>query len=322
MADFPTYEFKGDQIIAKNGDITITSGTDFTKIAETADEYFNSLRSEKAHKARKQATHIVTPNGQKATILGHTSSIWDDEITVRFENGQIRHYATSQGEGAQLQYIAEVPVVESKVSSLQEQLGEIYTPSKQGLLSRLNQLEELSYTAKNLIIESKSLDEQNQLNKIALTANHEKQEIKEALEYLTSLDAAIEAPKRAYAAVEQADLGRGDSWLEVVANEMITESDNRDYNKLLQEGPTVLVSSLDDGAIADTKTVREIAIGDILSKTAGYIGQEVEDYRDQYIAAVEVARRKEASLRQHEFAKEASIKEASIEGATDEALFL
>lgn len=322
MADFPTYEFDGDQIVAKHGNTVIANGNEFAKVAETADEYFNALRSEKSKTARKQATHVITPNGMKAQILGRTSSLWDDQITVRFENGQIRHYATSHGDGASLQYVAEVPVPENRVAALQEQIDEMYDHSKQGLVARLNQLEELHHTAKSNILDSKSASEQDQLHKIVLIADHEKQEVKEALEYITSIDEAIEAPRRAYAAVEQISLGRSDNWLEVVANDMIAESEGRDYDKIMQEGPVMLVSSLDEGALQDAGTVREIAFNDIVAKTAGFTGDDVDEYRMRFVAATEIARQKEANTRKHQVAREESIKEASVENATDEALFL
>lgn len=322
MADFPTYEFNDEQIVAKDGETVIASGTEFAKVANAAEEYFGALRVEKANSARKKATHVITPNGMKAEILGRTASLWDDEITVRFENGQIRHFAVSHGDGANLQYIAEVPVAENRVEDLQHKIDEVFTPSKEGLVARLNQLEEIRHTAKTYILESKSASEQEQLHKIALAANHEKLEVKEALDYITAADEAYEAPMRQYAAVEQASMGRSDSWLEVVANDMIAESESHDFGKLMQEGPTLLVAGLDDGAIQDARTVREIALNEVTAKTAGFQGDEVEEYRIQYVAAVEVARQLESISRKQSFAREASIKEAEMEGASDESLFL
>jgi hypothetical protein len=322
MADFPTYEFEGDQIVAKHSGTVVANGTDFAKVAETAEEYFNTLRAEKAKKSRKQATHIITPNGMQAEILGRTASLWDDEITVRFQNGQIRHFNVSHGEGANLRYVAEVPVAENRVQDLQKKVDAIYTPHKEGLIARLNELEEIRHTAKTYILESQSAAEQDQLHKIALSADHEKLEVKEALEYLTSVDEAYEVPTRQYVAVEQASLGKSDSWLEVIANDMANESASQDFDKIMQEGPRLLVAALDDGAIQDASIVREIALGDVQAKTAGFVGSEVDDYRIQYVAATEVARQKEASGRKQNMAREASVKEASMENATDEGLFL
>ena len=322
MPDFPTYEFNGDQIVAKHGDTVIATGSEFAKLASVAEEYFDTLRAEKAKTARTRATHVVTPNGMKGEILGRTASVWDDEITVRFEKGQIRHFAVSHGEGAKLQYIAEAPVPENRIDDLKHKIDAAVNPSREGLLSRLNDLEEIRHTAKTYIMESKSASEQEQLHKIALAAEHEKHEVKEALEYLTSVDEAYEAPKLAYTAVEQASMGRDDSWLEVIAKEMIAESEGRDFNKEMQEGPLLLVASLDDGAIQDAATVREIALNDVLSKTAGFEGDAVEEYRMRYVAAVEVARQREDGLRRQTFAKEASVQESSLENATDESLFL
>lgn len=322
MADFPTYEFEGEQIVAKHAGTVIASGPDFAKVSEIAEEYFTTLRAEKAKTARKKATHVITPNGMKAEILGRTASLWDDQITVRFENGQIRHFTVSHGEGANLQYVAEVPVAENRVEDLQAKADSAFTPSKEGLVARLNELEEIRHTAKAYILESKSASEQDQLHKIALSAEHEKLEVKEALEYLTAADEAYEVPMRAYAAVEQADMGRNDSWLEVVANDMANESEAQDFDKIMSEGPVSLVAALDDGAVQDAATVREIALGEVTAKTAGFVGEEVDEYRMKFVAATEMARQKEASCRKQEMVREASVKEAAMEDVSDDALFL
>ncbi len=322
MANFPTYEFDGDNIIAKNENAVIAKGTEFAKVAQVADEFFDSLRQEQVRQANKRATHVITPNGMRATILGRTASLWDDEITVRFENGQIRHYATSHGEGAELQYVTEGPTKLDRVAALREQMDAPVQPDKKGLLERLNKLEEIRYVATKHIANSKSDAERRDLDTIVLEARQEKREVAEALDYLTSLDAAYAPPRRQYAAIEQADLGHSDSWLEVTASEMVAEAAQRDYEQIMQEGPIMLVAALDDGALADAATVREIAWNDVMSKTAAYQGEAVEAYRMNYVAATEVARRKEAALRQHTLVKAASIQEAALEDGLDEGLFL
>lgn len=323
MADYPTFEYQGDQIIAKHGSQIIASGADFQKVAKTADEYFESLRKARHDKSRESATHIITPNGQKARILGHTQSLWDEEITVRFDNGEIRHYATSHGEGAGLRYIAEAKKSPNNVKDLREKLNEPVEPTMDCLLGRLNRLEEVSHTAHRLILESKSASEQVELDRIVLEASQEKQEVKEAIAHITDrIGEAMTPPKRQYQAVAQADLGHSDSWLEVVASEMIRESESQDFDKLLQEGPTILVSSLELGALGDAGTVREIALNHVTAKTAGFQGEKVEEFRMRFVAAAEMARRKEFSYRAETAKTESLEKEASVEDIADESLFM
>lgn len=323
MANFPTYEFQGDQIVAKDNDTVIASGNEFAKVAHSAQAYFEAIEKEKENKVRKVATHVITPNGLKAEILGRTSSVWDEEVTVRFENGQIRHLAVSHGDGANLKYIREEKEPDNSVMALHSQLDETFIPSQEGILARLNDLEKLVHTAKNKIVASKSQEEQKDLDQIILHASHEKAELGEALEHLAHSNAeAYTFPKRAYEAVEQASMGRDDSWLEVVASEMIAESESHDYDKLLQEGPVRLMASLDDGSIHDAAIVREIAFNDVMGKTAGFAGEEVDNYRMQYVAATEVLRQQEVRTRTRAMSREASVREAAVEGATDESLFL
>lgn len=323
MANFPTYEFEGDTVVAKDDRVVIASGNDFAKVAASADEYFKALQAEKAAKARQSATHVVTPNGLRAEILGRTASVWEDEVTVRFENGQIRHLAVAHGEASGLQFVRESKAPDDSIQRLSAILDDPVINSKEGYLSRINDLEQLIFQAKTKIAKTKSYEDQQKLDNLILQASHEKSEIIEALEHLASTESeAYAMPKRAYEAVEQASLGRDDSWLEVLAREMVAESEERDLDALLKEGPVLLVSSVDDTAIDNAATVREIAFNEIINKTAGFTGEEIENYRLQFVAATEVARQHEARARKSSMAREASVKEAAVENATDESLFL
>ena len=108
----PTYEYHGDTINAVFEGRVIASGTDFAKVSCSAEEYFNCLtkkRKDDEHEAaRKAATHITTPNGAKGEILNRVASLWGEQITVRFENGQIRRFDTMAGD-ERLSYIKEEP---------------------------------------------------------------------------------------------------------------------------------------------------------------------------------------------------------------------
>lgn len=328
MGDYPTYAFDGDTAVAFHGSNVIASGTDLSKVAETADQYFESLRSEQKTRAaeheRQAATHITTPNGEKGVILGRTASIFSESITVRFANGQIRHYDTFVGDGLTFTKEASDDAPKSPVEYFQRKLDEAAEPGHKGLTARLEALDEIRRGASHLAGQGVSIADAQALDRIVLTATAERNEVREALDHLAAVDAeAMVPPTRQYVAVEQAALGRSanDNWLEVVAQDMIAESEAEDFDQLLEEGPTTFVSSIEDGAIGNAGIVRQMASEFIHSKTAAYQGEAVESYRERFVAAAEAARRRELSYRKDVAHKEASVKEASVANVPDEALF-
>lgn len=325
----PTYVFDGTKISAFDGDRVIASGTDYAKVASDAETYFNELRNvrekKNAEAARKSATHVTTPNGQKGVVLGRTSSVFSDEgVTVRFDNGQIRHYDTFVG----LKFSNEADAIpESPVAYFQSRLEEPVVETKAGLTARLNLLDEVRSNASHLAGQGVSYKDALDLHKVVLAANTERFEIEAALDHLNSEDVeAYMPPTRAYAAVEQASMGRSDDWLEVVAKQIIAESEGEDWDQFLQEGPTKFVSSLNDGLIAQAGVVADLALEHVVAKTAAFQGPEVEEYRDRFVAGAELARRRETSLRQEKKSKKAqktAKKEKKLaKQAPDEALFL
>lgn len=323
----PTYASDGNgTVVAFHGNQVIASGTDYAKVAATAEEYFNSLRHEQNKKTeaatRQAATHITTPNGEKGVILGRTSSVFSDTITVRFENGQIRHYDTFVGDG--LKFSKENPnTPSSPIEYFHRKLDEAAAPGKAGLTARLNTLNEVKRGAAHLASQGVSDADGQKLHAVVLAADAERNEVAEALDHLNASDAeAMTAPKQAYQAVEQASLGRGDDWLEVVAQEMVAESEGQDFDKLLREGPVEFVSGLDTGAIANAGVIAGLARDHIVGKTAGFQGKAVEEYRDRFVAAAEQARRQEFTYRT-EVAKETHTKQASVaDNVPDDALFM
>lgn len=324
----PTYEYRDDQVFAVFENRVIASGTDFAKVAATAEEYFNSLDSERKHTekeaARKTATHIETPNGLKGQIISRVEGLWGDEVTVRFENNQIRRFATTASDD--LKYtIKEADAPSNQREALQTMLDEAVIPSRAGLTSRLQQLDTIALEAAQHIAAEFSPVEQAKLHQVVLAADAEKAEVKEALAYLDDVDAENAAPAApVYAAVEQAEMGRAgaDSWLDVTAREMIAESEKEDLDKLLEEEPTKLVSSLDDAAVHNAATVRDIAMAHVIAKTAGFTGDQVNAYRENFVANTESARRRELTYRQENTRQETIVKEAATDAAPDESLFL
>lgn len=327
MAGFPTYAFDDSgKVIAFDGERAIADGTDFERVAAAANEYFDVVRQEHEHKAteteRREATHITTPNGEEGTILGRTSTVFSDHITVRFANGQIRHYETFVGDGLTFSKQAAADAPKSPVEFFQRQLDEAIDPTRAGLTARIETLETIRKNATHLASQGVSYADGQALHQIVLTADAERNEVQEALDYLVAADGeAMTPPKQSYAAVEQADLGHAGDWLEVTAQQMVTESMAVDYDKLTAEGPTLLVSSLDNPVLASADTVREIAQNHIASRTAGFKGEAIEKYRESFVFDTELARRRESLYREQK-TQETVQKEASAPEAPDEALFL
>jgi hypothetical protein len=326
----PSYDYVGNEIIATIDGTEIARGTEFSRVAATAEEYLNDLRKEREKKAaeerRRSATHITTPNGLKGEVLSRVEGIWGEEITVRLENGQHRRYVTAAGIDDVLKYSIEEPdAPKSYREYFERKINEEWTPNREGLLARIEDLDHVRTEASRVASTEASATELNELHKIVLTAEAEMQEVKEALDHLNVVDAENAAPAApVYAAVEQADLGnaKGDSWLDVVANEMVAESEQIDFDKLASEGPALLVSDLDDGALTDAGVVRETALAHVIAKTAGFQGEKVEQFRERFVAAAEGARRRELTYRQENHRREASAQEEVQTQAPDEALFL
>jgi hypothetical protein len=326
--EFPTFVYDGDKMVAFHGNTVVASGTDHQKVAETAEQYFNTLTKQDGEKKeaakRESATHITTPNGDSGTILGRTAGLWSDEITVRFDNGQIRRYATYVGDGIEYSVREAADAPKSPVEALQRRVDEAPEPGRAGLTARLTELDAIRTDAHRLA-STVSYEDQQAIDRIVMTANAEKQEVREALAYLENADAeAMAPPTRAYAAVEQAELGRGasDNWLDVVANQIVAETEGEDFDKLLAEGPSVFAANLETGSLAHSGTVQEMAREFVTAKTAGYQGEAVDEYRNKFVAAAEMARRSELAGRKNELHKEAAAVESSVSDAPDEALFL
>ena len=318
-----SFEFRGDKVFAVFENRVIAAGDDFDDVSKDAEEYLGDVekgREDKdEEKAKKAASHVETPNGLKGTILSRVPGLWGDEITVRLENNQIRRFETTAG----LKFSKEATTEPANHrEALQTVLDRTVTPTREGLIARLRELDAVRIEASTHVA-SAGFSEQQGLNQLVITAGCEMQEVKDALAHLSAIDAENAAPAApVYAAVEQASLGHSDDWLEHVAREMVVESEAQDFEKLLTEGPVVLVSSLDDGAVHNAGTVREIAYNHVVTKTAGFQGDGVQSYRENFVANAEAARRRELTYRKDVQHKEATRKEASTEDVPDEGLFL
>lgn len=328
MSDLiPTYTFDGDDIFAIFDGKVIASGTKMADVEQSAVDYLDSLKTERKKsaeaKAKKKATHIITPNGVKGEILGRTPAVWGEEqVTARFENGRIATFLIHGEEN--VEWVTEKTASYSDPTArLSAVLEEDFDRDRESLTTRIAALDGVVAECKRLIANGAPYHIEVKLDQLKIAADAETHQVKEALEYLESADTeAFKAPE--FKVAEQADMGTGagNSWLDVTAQEMIAETENEDLDKTLQEGPALFVTDLETGALADTGVTRELAVAHIVSKTAGFIGEEIDDYRERFIARVEVARRHELASRKETTQKEAAAKTEVESNAPDESLFM
>lgn len=323
----PEYTFEGSEIFAIHEGHVIASGTDMEKVESDAVDYLENLKGkrdgEDKAKAKKSATHIITPNGVKAQILSRTAGIYGEEISVRLDNGQFATYQTHPED----KYVTEntkTAGATNPVTKLATTLDTDFEHDKISLRARHAELGEVAREAHRLIVAGAPYSVQVELDGIRTAAEVEARQVKEALDHLEDADTESfipSAPFEPQVAI-QADMGHSNSWLDTVSQDMIAESEAVDHNKLMSEGPELMVSDLETPALADTGVTREMAFAHVMAKTAGFQGEEVDAYREQFVARVEQARRTELAERKATTKKEAAVvKEAEVE-APDDALFM
>lgn len=321
--DGTVYAFFEEQVIAK--------GKDFKQVEESAVDYLQHLKLNRDASAKdahiQAATHIVTPNGVKGEILGRTEGMWGEkEITVRFENGRIAKFQAHGGNDENIQYTTEAGDIPSNpIEALEQELNTEVGGDKASLTSRIASLDSIITEASNHLAQGASYSDEQALSKLVTHAEYEKGEAKSALAYLEQCDAENLGYKPpVHTAVEQADLGRakGDSWLDHTVQAMMEETAGIDYDRLLAEEPAQFVAGLETGTLSSQGVVSEIAYSHIVSKTASFTGENVDSYRDIFVAAVEQARRAELSSRKEVAQKVAATEEDDLSRIPDDALFM
>lgn len=329
----PTFVREGNQVLAFFEDRLIAQGTVFAKVEESALQYLEGLTLDKNAKAiehkKARATHIVTPNGLKGEILGNHTGTWGEKlVTVRLENGRIARFEAHAGNDDGIDYqTIEAAAPESALDYLESTLNEVPDGTRESLAARIDSLDQLVVAATEFQHHA-SYEDQRKASEIVITAEHEKREVRDALAHLELADAEAFAPPAPFkaTAVEQASLGRdSSSWLDETVGEMIAESANQDFDQLLAEGPGQFVIDLDTAALADQGITHDMALSHIVAKTAGYQGEAVEEFREQFLAKVEQARRDELKDRTKKSKKKAektAKKEKKAKKLPDAALFL
>lgn len=329
----PTFVREGTQVLAFFENQLIAQGTVFSKVEESALEYLDQLskdrKNTKTEAKKARATHIKTPNGLKGEILGRQEGPWGEkQITVRLENGRIARFEAHAGNDDGIKYkTKKAKQPDSALEYLESTLNETPEGTKESLAARIDTLDQLVLAATEFQ-RNASYEDQRKASDIAIAAEHEKREVRDALAHLELADAEAFAPPAPFktGAVDQASLGGGSgTWLDHVADEMIVESANQDFDRLLAEGPGQFVVDLDMGALADQGITRDMALSHIIAKTAGYQGEAVESYREQFLAKVEHARRDELKDRTKSAKKKAekkAKKEKTAKKLPDDTLFL
>lgn len=331
MSDLtPTYSFAGDEVFAIHEGKVIASGTDIEAVESDAVKYLDSLKTtrdtESKEKAKRSATHIVTPNGVKGEIIGRTASVFGEEVTVRFDNGTFAKLEVHPEHNVQWVKEAKTASFSDPTERLSSVLESDFEHDLPSLTARHDELLNLTREAASLIANGAPYAVQQKLDQIRTAAENERLEVKEAIDHLEAADAESFIPSEPFrpAVAEQADLGSGagNDWLDVVAQDMIAESEAQDYDKLLSEGPGLFVTDLDTGALADAGVVREMALSHIVAKTAGFQGEEVNNFREAFLARAEAARREELATRKETNHKEAAAAQEAEVSTPDDALFL
>jgi len=315
MNSEPTYIFKNGKVYTfQDGKI----------VASISEEEF--VEADAAHLASVEgATHVLTPNGLKGTVLGRVKGLWEDEVTIRFENGRIASLPVSKltfsKEEEEETDNDEIKELEKKVES------SISTYDATTLQDRISELDKIKAEASAHIASGLSDEDLARVGSVIAQANYELQEIGDiAAAIEDERVAAYEAPAPfEIHVVEQGGPtgGRESNWLDQAVEEMAHEANSTDYTKLMDEGPEVFVAGLDRGLLADSGAVRSHASTWIRSKTAAADDDVREKYEKVWLARVEEQRRASLAGIKEEMHKEAAATESvDYDSIGDDSLFI
>ena len=315
MNSEPTYIFKNGNVYTYHNGEIVTSVKEALFVEEEASHLASA----------KDATHITTPNGLKGKILGRVSGLWEDEVTVRFENGRVAALPVSKlsfsEEKEEDQDDDEIKELEKKVES------SVSVFDAATIERRIYDLNSIKVEA-SLFIDSKLSDaDLARVGSIITQANYELEEIKDVIRaidegHMSSYEAPAHLEMKA---VEQGGPtgGRESTWLDHSINEMVVEANSTNYTKLMDEGPEAFTAGLDRETLADSGTVRSLASSWIRSKTAAAADDVRERYEKVWLARVEEQRRASLSEVKEEMHREAAaVENVNYDDISDDSLFL
>ena len=312
----PTYIFENGKVYTHLDGRIVT--------AHNEDEFIEEEAAKIA--SAEGATHIMTPNGLKGKILGRVKGLWDDEVTVRFENGRVASLPVSSLTFARIE--EEESGAEDEVAKLEKIVAAaIEAADASTIKARVEELDRLKSRAASLIDSGLSDTDLQRVGSVLAQANFEYAEIEDRVRAIEEERvAAYEAPAPfRIQAVEQGGPTNGSdaSWLDNTINSMIVEANSTDYEKLMDEGPESLVAGLDSSVLADSGAVRSIASNWIRSKTAAADDDVRERYEKVWLARVEEVRHSSFSAMKQEMHKEAATKESvDYDSIGDDSLFM
>jgi hypothetical protein len=314
MNSEPTYIFKNGKVYTYHNGEVIASVDEIDFVEEEA-----------AHLASaKNATHITTPNGLQGKVLGRVKGLWEDEVTVRFENGRIASLPVSKltfSNEEEEEKADEISELEKKVESSVS----VYDAAT--IENRVHELDRIKVEASLFIDAGLSDEDLQRVASVITQANYELEEIGDVIRALEEgHTSAYEAPASfEINVVEQGGPtgGRESNWLDQAVEEMVHEANSTDYTRLMDEGPEAFVAGLDHETLADSGTVRSLASTWIRSKTAAADDDVREKYEKVWLARVEEQRRASFVEAKEEMHKEAAAEETTdYDTIGDDSLFL
>lgn len=264
---------------------------------------------------------VTTPNGVTGKVLARTPELWGEQVTVRWENGNI----TSVPVDKRLTFAAteETPAGETTVEALEKRLAAHFQSDKASLVVRGRELQAIKREAGAHVANGSSDADAVKLSSIATQAGYELSEVKAALDAINAGETeayVAPAPIENLPTVVQASTNGGDaSWLDKVHTDMVAEANAVDYKKLMDEGPEQFVASLDSAQLADATVTRVMATRAIEAKTAGADSTQQDAYEKMWLARVEIQRKAALLSLKEEVAEKTASKE---ESHPDESLFL
>lgn len=259
-----------------------------------------------------KATHVITPNGLKGTILGKQRGLWGDQVTIRLENGRIAKFdVTSDSDMKYTKEAAVAPSEHTFIADLQVRLDQMPDGTKTSLVARAAELRTIKHDG-SAFIRSASYSDGSTVDNIIVQADYELREVTDALSALEDAE-PFEAPAPFSTGVqEQEAMGGGDSsWLDHAVEQMVTENESQDFDTLLEEGPDTFVAEQETAVLEDAGVTNEYADQFVSSKTAGLDANAVADFKAAFLANVDQARKVELESRKE--AVEKIAKEASAE---------
>lgn len=313
-----SYVFQEDGVHAIEDGKVVASAADLEELEEKLASEVEDVVTE--DDKIRTATHIVTPNGLKGKLMGKPyESVWGTEVTVRFENGHIAHLQVTADD----EFVTERSEAVDELEAIRETLAEPVLGDKLSLESRQADLKDVISSLRQLGSTKLSDSILAELDELRAEAAYELSHVGEALDYLRNSE-PYAPPVNAYdmQVVEQESMGgHTGSWLDEVAQDMIREAENTDFDKLLNEGPEVFVTGLDTAPLGDQGATRSIAASYIRTKTAAARPEIREKYEEMWLERVEACRRDELATRKTEMTKEAATQDPYSD-APDESLFM